>query len=115
MIQRLQYADDTLLVLPAEVDQVMAIKNLLQKFSISTGLEINYHKSTMVPINVDSNQMETLAAGFGCKVESPPFTYLGLPMGTTKPRIVDLMPIVTKLERRLCTTHVFCLRVPGFI
>ena len=51
--------------------------------------------------------MEALAAGFGCKVESPPFTYLGLPMGTTRPRIIDLMPIVTKLERRLCTTSCF--------
>ena len=103
----LQYADDTLLVLPADLGQVLAVKSLLQKFSVSTGLKINYHKSTMVPINVDSAQMEILANGFGCKVESPPFTYLGLPMGTTRPKIIDLMPIVTKLERRLCTTSCF--------
>jgi hypothetical protein len=30
-----------------------------------------------------------------------PFTYLGLPMGTTKPRIEDMSPIMTKIERRL--------------
>lgn len=30
-----------------------------------------------------------------------PFTYLGLPMGTTKPRIEDFSPIVDRIERRL--------------
>jgi hypothetical protein len=30
-----------------------------------------------------------------------PFTYLGLPMGTTKPRFQDLTPMMDKIERRL--------------
>ena len=33
-----------------------------------------------------------------------PFTYLGLPLGTTKPTIHDLMPLVCRLERRLSAT-----------
>jgi hypothetical protein len=32
-----------------------------------------------------------------------PFTYLGLPMGTTKPRFQDLTPMMDKIERRLTT------------
>jgi hypothetical protein len=34
-------------------------------------------------------------------VGSLPFTYLGLPLGTTRPTIQDLTPIVDHIERRL--------------
>ena len=30
-----------------------------------------------------------------------PFTYLGLPMGTTKPKIEDMSAMIVKIERRL--------------
>ena len=32
-----------------------------------------------------------------------PFTYLGMPMGTAKPTVSDLMPLVSSVERRLST------------
>jgi hypothetical protein len=40
-----QYADDTLLFLPAEKEQSLLIKEALRKFSMSTGLKINFDKS----------------------------------------------------------------------
>jgi hypothetical protein len=35
-----------------------------------------------------------------------PFTYLGLPMGTTKPKFENLTPMIDRVERRLsaCST-----------
>jgi hypothetical protein len=30
-----------------------------------------------------------------------PFTYLGLPLGTTKPLVKDFMPILSRIEKRL--------------
>jgi hypothetical protein len=36
-----------------------------------------------------------------------PFTYLGLPLGTTKPSIKDFLPLVQKVERRLASTSTF--------
>mgnify|MGYP002413836659 FL=1 len=33
-----------------------------------------------------------------------PFTYLGLPMGTTRPTVLDLFPLVCRVERRLSAT-----------
>lgn len=97
----LQYADDTLLIMPADMDEINSLKNILQTFSSSTGLKINYHKSSMVPINVPPEKCSQLAAAFGCKMESMPFTYLGLPMGTSRPKIDDLMPTICKIDRRL--------------
>jgi hypothetical protein len=42
-----------------------------------------------------------MANTFGCKVGSMPFTYLGLPLGTTKPTLQEFSPLLTRIERRL--------------
>jgi len=44
-----------------------------------------------------------LAGVFGCSVGTLPFTYLGLPMGTTRPSVLDLMPLVHSVERKTST------------
>jgi len=48
----IQYADDTLLLIPAELGAVQTLKSLLDQFSAATGLKINYHKSTLVSMQV---------------------------------------------------------------
>jgi hypothetical protein len=35
------------------------------------------------------------------------FTYLGIPMGTTKPRMDDLTPLMDRIERRLNACSVY--------
>jgi hypothetical protein len=103
----IQYADDTLLIIPADRDQLLVLKDLLQKFSLSTGLKINYNKSQLIPINVPPDQIKLLAECFECQVGSLPFTYLGLPVGTTKPTIAELSPLVCRLERKLTSSSSF--------
>lgn len=103
----IRYADDTLIVVPVDDQQLIALKRMLLKFTQSTGLNVNYHKSTMLPINVDETETTRLARIFGCTVGSWPFTYLGLLVGITKPRIMDLMPIVDSMEHRLSASSSF--------
>jgi hypothetical protein len=57
----------------------------------------------MYPINVTNERMTHLANTFGCHIGTMPFTYLGLPMGMTKPRIEDFTPMMDRGERRLST------------
>ena len=102
-----QYADDTLLFVNADLAQLEALKSVLNSFSLATGLQINFHKSSMYPINVEASVASALAACFGCQLGSMPFTYLGLPVGTTRPNIVDLLPLVDCMERRLTTSSWF--------
>jgi hypothetical protein len=102
----IQYADDTLLIMPADLDQVRALKITLEKYSKSTGLRINYNKSQMIPINVQSDLVAQLAEEFGCQVGTMSFTYLGLPLGT-RPTMTDLMPLVCRLERKLSSSSSF--------
>ena len=86
---------------PRQLDH---LKGLLQPFSLSTGLKVNFYKSMMIPINTPDDQASTLAASFGCILGNLPFTYLGLPLGLTKPKVSDFLPLVNRCERRLLCT-----------
>jgi retron-type reverse transcriptase len=102
-----QYADDTLLVLEACPTQINHLKNILNTFSASTGLLVNYNKSMMVPLNISEGKLELLSSVFGCQKGSLPFTYLGLPLGTTRPKLEHFMPLMQRIERRLSCTSTF--------
>jgi hypothetical protein len=102
----IQYTDDTLLVLEACPRQLIVLKSLLHTFAESTGLKVNYQKSYIYPINVDSSRMEIFARTFNCQIGTP-FTYLGLPMGLSKPKAEDFLPLIQRIERRLLSTSIY--------
>ena len=88
-----QYADDTIIVMQADAVQLQGLKEILDNYSKFTGLKINYHKSSLIPININQEEASTLSLQIGCNLASMHFPYLGLPMGTTKPTIRDLSPL----------------------
>ena len=51
-------------------------------------------------MNLLPAKAQQLAGVFGCKLETLPFTYLGLPMGTTKPRVDHFGFIMNKVEKK---------------
>lgn len=55
----------------------------------------------MVPINTSKEKMDLLSRTFGCQIGNLPFTYLGPPLGLTKPSVHDFLPMVQRIERRL--------------
>lgn len=84
----------------ADQKEIFCLKALLNTYAMCTGLKINFHKSSMIPINTDSTKMEVLAGTL-------PFTYLGLPLVTTKPKVSDFAPLIDRVERRLPSTTIF--------
>jgi hypothetical protein len=96
-----QYVDDTLIILLAEVVQLMTLKGLLRTFLDSTTLRVNYNKSFLVPINISKDKALHLANTIGCEVAAMPFTYLGLPLGTTRPSINVFLTFLSIIERRM--------------
>jgi hypothetical protein len=44
----LQYADDTLVIMRADFQVAVRLKQLLDQFPEATGLAINFHKSTLL-------------------------------------------------------------------
>jgi len=91
----IQHADDTLLVLEGDTRQLFFLKSMLNTFYEATGLRVNLRKSMMLPININEERFDLLAKTFGCSKGSFPFTYLGLPMGLTKPRIQEYLPLIS--------------------
>jgi hypothetical protein len=75
-----QYADDTLLIMEACPRQLFFLRAVLNSFATSTGLKVNYNKSSMYHINVCPAKMEILAGTLNCQTGSMPFTYLGVPL-----------------------------------
>lgn len=61
----------------------------------------------MLPINVNDEEIARLAAVFGCIVGSLPFTYLGVPVGIIRTRIMDLMQLVDNMQRKLSASSYF--------
>jgi hypothetical protein len=97
----IQYADDTIIFMKASQRELLCLKALLETYGQSTGLRVNYSKSGLVPLNMSEQHAEFMAGVFGCKIYGMPFPYLGLPMGSTKPRFEDFSPLMDRIERRL--------------
>jgi hypothetical protein len=54
-----------------------------------------------MPINMTPERLAHFAATLNCKVGTLPFTYLGLPLGITKPSLEYFLPIVQRVQKRL--------------
>uniref|UniRef100_A0A8I7B1C9 Reverse transcriptase domain-containing protein n=1 Tax=Hordeum vulgare subsp. vulgare TaxID=112509 RepID=A0A8I7B1C9_HORVV len=109
----LQYADDTLIILQADIEQLHTLKSILLQFSNATGLVINFHKSTFAPIHVEPTLASALASILGCTVASFPQSYLGLPLSTHKLNIKDFFFIIDKIDRRLAGWRGVLLNIAG--
>lgn len=103
----IQYAGDTIMVLEACPRQLFFLKEILNSVVDSIGLRAYSQKSNIYPISVHPAKMELLAKTFQCQIGTLPFTYLGLPMGLTKPEIDALLPMIQKIERRMSSTSQF--------
>jgi hypothetical protein len=76
---------------------------------------VDYQKSYIYIyiINVSDEKMCILSNIFGCQIGSFPFTYLGLPLKTTKPRIEDFLRPGAAAENWKETSLNFKLTYPG--
>jgi hypothetical protein len=97
----LQYADDTLLMVRGQLADIQALKNILDQFASATGLQINYSKSTAVPIYMDEGTVQECISALGCRREGFPQTYLGLPLSNTKLRLNAFAPQIAKTDKYL--------------
>jgi hypothetical protein len=97
----LQYADDTLIFLPATPNAILAMKDTLQDFELATGLSINYHKTMFLPLGISEDAALELASIFGANISSFPQTYLGLPLSPHKLSVSDCQPVIAACDRNL--------------
>nr|CCA66180.1 hypothetical protein [Beta vulgaris subsp. vulgaris] len=102
-ITHLQYADDTLMFCEANTNSLKNIQKTLIIFQLVSGLQVNFHKSSLMGLNVTSSWIQEAANSLMCKIGTIPFSYLGLPIGDNPARIRTWDPIIDKLEKKLAS------------
>jgi hypothetical protein len=100
-LSHLQYADDTLIFMPANLHMVKKVKRILLWFAICSGLHINFHKSSLIDINVREDTYVGMASSVFCRFDSLPCSYLGMPLGSNPKRLSTWKPIIENFRRKL--------------
>lgn len=100
-VNLLQYADNTIFIGEASLQNVITIKSLRTCFELVSGIQVNFNKSGFGTIGVDKVVTERYANLLNCRVMHVPFVYLGIPIGAN-PRIADTWsPVIFKLAKKL--------------
>nr|CAD1831264.1 unnamed protein product [Ananas comosus var. bracteatus] len=100
-IHTLQFADDILIFFDGSSRSAAVIKVILDAFSSSSGLKINFNKSSLIPINLSSEQTRLLTNVFACPIQDFPIKYLGLPLSPKRLRKSDYLALIEKIDNRL--------------
>lgn len=100
-ISHLQYADDTLFLGEATMNNLWSLKTILRCFELASGLKVNFSKSSVMGVNVGDEFLGLAEHFLYCRVGCVPFTYLGLPVGAN-PRVDKTwQPLLQLLSNRL--------------
>lgn len=95
----LQFADDTMIFLSPEADNIVNIKRILQCFQLISGLKINFSKSSL--FSWDNLDVHDWSDILGCRVCDLPIKYLVASIGTNPRRKVFWKPLIEKFEKKL--------------
>jgi hypothetical protein len=97
----LQYADDTLLFLQNDERNAINLKWTLTYFEQVSGMKINYHKSELMAVNMENDELAPFLDIFQCVAGKFRVKYLGLPLHFSKLKREDLQPLVDSLLSRM--------------
>nr|CAD1831501.1 unnamed protein product [Ananas comosus var. bracteatus] len=97
-LHSLQFADDVRLFFDGSSRSADIIRIILEAFAGSSGLKINFNKSSIIPIHLPSQQVSNLAISFSCPEQSFPISYLCPPLSPKSLCKVNYLP---KIDNRL--------------
>jgi len=101
VLSPLQFADDTLLIGEKSWANVRAMRVGLLLSEAMLGLKVNFHKSSLVGVNINASWLSEAASVLGCKVGKISFLYLGLPIGGDLCRLLFWELVVNRIKSRL--------------
>jgi len=97
----LQYADDTIFLGEATMENVKAIKTILRTFELVSGLKINFVKSGFGAFGVTTQWKQQVAKYLNCGLLTFPLVYLGIPIGANPRQRHMWDSIIQKCDRKL--------------
>jgi hypothetical protein len=96
-----QYADDSLCIGDASVENLWAVKAILRGFEMASELKINFWKSCLVGVNVPDEFLAMASDFSNYRIGHTTFKYLGLPVGANPCLSSTWRPMVDAIKRRL--------------
>jgi hypothetical protein len=97
----LHYADDTILFSDIDPTHLQNLRCTLAIFEQISGMRINFHKSELIPLNLEDHQSHQISHMFSCPVGVFPIKYLGVPRHYEKLQREDIQPLVDKILNRI--------------
>ncbi|GAU40168.1 hypothetical protein TSUD_292720 [Trifolium subterraneum] len=94
----LQYADDTLCIGEATVDNLWTLKAMLRGFEMASGLKVNFWKSCLIGVNVANDFLDMATEFLNCQRGLLPFKYLGLPVGANPRNLSTWEPMLKAVK-----------------
>ncbi|KAJ3671646.1 hypothetical protein LUZ60_007725 [Juncus effusus] len=101
--QILQYADDTIIAIEAHPENLKLLSIALDIFTEISGLEINWAKSSFIPIGIPEHLHQVVKELLRCDKNPLPCKYLGLPLTLTKPNQIAYMPLLKRIQDRMAS------------
>ncbi|KAL8474439.1 hypothetical protein ACS0TY_031055 [Phlomoides rotata] len=100
-VSHIQFADDTIFVGKATMENVVFLNRFLSNLELVSGLRVNLNKNSLYGVNVGDGKLYDLAGVMGCEVGRIPFVYLGLKVGTTHTTASEWDLVVQKVKDRI--------------
>ena len=99
-VSNLLFADDTIVFCDNDCEQIVNLRCILIWFQAVSGLRVNLAKSAILPVGQVDNILH-LTGLLGCKIDSFPTSYLGLPLGAKFKENAIWDPVISRVEKRL--------------
>jgi hypothetical protein len=95
------YADDAVIFLNPDQQEVTSLFSILATVGAATGLKLNLAKCSVAPIRCSGLNLDQILENFAGKRVSFPMTYLGLPLTLGRLKVAHLQSILDKIRSRL--------------
>nr|GFA26439.1 RNA-directed DNA polymerase, eukaryota, reverse transcriptase zinc-binding domain protein [Tanacetum cinerariifolium] len=112
-ISHLFYADDAVFIGEWSNDNLKGILNILNCFSLLSGLVINFKKSHILRIGIGEHIISAAASSIGCSIMNTPFKYLGVLVGGNMSLNKAWDETVANLKKRLSKWKLKTLSIGG--
>ena len=100
---------------PNNLQCLLNVKRMLRWFSLCLGLNVNFHKSSLVGVNVAEIYAEGISSALKCICDTLPIKYLRLPLGANPNRISIWKPVLSQIRGRLNSWKGWLLSMAGRI
>ena len=95
------YADDVVMFITPEVNDIVAIKTILQIFGDASGLYTNLAKCVANPIACSQEELQLVENMLSCTIGAFPFKYLGIPISTRRLRRIEEQFLIDTIAARI--------------